>query len=178
MEFCRLPGASLARILALALALAGLAGCATGRLPSGQPSFYRSLAHSGARVDAAAARAMLSGYRHSNGLPGVTIDPELMRLAAQQAKAMASANRLSHNVIGTLGKRLQRAGYRAREAAENLSAGYYTIADAFSGWRSSPPHRANMLLRHVTRMGIAAAYAPHTRYKVFWSLILAQPVAR
>lgn len=178
MAFRRRPGANRARIFALGLALAGLAGCATGKLPSGQPSFYRSLAHPGARVDAAAARAMLSGYRRSNGLRGVSIDPALMRLAAQQAQGMARANRLSHNVVGTLGERLRRAGYRAREAAENVSAGYFTIADAFSGWRSSPPHRANMLLKHVTRMGIAAAYAPHTRYKVFWSLILAQPVVR
>ena len=32
-----------------------------------------------------------------------------------------------------------------------------------------------MLNRDVTRMGIATAYAPQSRYKVFWSLILAKP---
>jgi hypothetical protein len=32
-----------------------------------------------------------------------------------------------------------------------------------------------MLLRDATRMGIAAAYAPNTKYKVFWALILAAP---
>jgi hypothetical protein len=32
-----------------------------------------------------------------------------------------------------------------------------------------------MLLRGATRMGIAAVYTPRSKYKVFWSLILATP---
>ena len=60
-------------------------------------------------------------------------------------------------------------------AAENISAGYHTLAEAFSGWRDSPPHRANMLLSGASRMGIAAVYAPNSKYKVFWALILAAP---
>ncbi len=58
---------------------------------------------------------------------------------------------------------------------ENIAAGYHTLAEAFSGWRDSPPHRANMLNASVTRMGIAAVYTPKSKYKVFWSLILAAP---
>ena len=58
---------------------------------------------------------------------------------------------------------------------ENISAGYHTLAEAFSGWRDSPSHRANMLKSGVTRMGIAAVYAPGSKYKVFWALILAAP---
>ena len=63
-------------------------------------------------------------------------------------------------------------------AVENISAGYHTLAEAFSGWRDSPPHRANMLNRGVARLGIAAVYAPGSKYKVFWALILAGPEAR
>ena len=62
---------------------------------------------------------------------------------------------------------------RRRVAVENVSAGYHTLAEAFSGWRDSPPHRANMLKSGVTKLGIAASYAPNTKYKVFWTLILA-----
>jgi len=58
-------------------------------------------------------------------------------------------------------------------AVENVSAGYHTLAEAFSGWRDSPPHKANMLKGGVTKLGIAASYAPNTKYKVFWTLILA-----
>ena len=60
-------------------------------------------------------------------------------------------------------------------AVENIGAGYHTLAEAFSGWRDSPPHRANMLRSGVTKMGIAAVYAPGSKYKVFWALILAAP---
>jgi uncharacterized protein YkwD len=32
-----------------------------------------------------------------------------------------------------------------------------------------------MLNKGVTRMGIAAIYSPSSKYKVFWTLILASP---
>jgi hypothetical protein len=35
-----------------------------------------------------------------------------------------------------------------------------------------------MLLDGATRMGIAAAYSPKSKYKVFWALILATPDER
>ena len=91
---------------------------------------------------------------------------------------MASRDRLDHNVTRGFNERLKGEGYRARAAAENISAGYHTLAEAFSGWRDSPPHRANMLLNGATRMGIAAVYAPKSKYKVFWALILAAPDER
>jgi uncharacterized protein YkwD len=173
MSADHLPG--FVRALVLALALAGLAACAGGELPSGEPSFYRNLAQPGAELDAAAAASMLSGYRANNGLPPVTLDPDLMRLADQQARAMVARDRLSHEAGGPFTARLRNAGYRSATAAENISAGYYTLAEAFSGWRDSRPHNANMLLKGATRMGIAAIYAPGSKYKVFWTLILAEP---
>jgi uncharacterized protein YkwD len=157
-------------------ALAWLCACtAAEREAPSEPTFYRSLAETGAQVDAGAAASMLSGYRGNNGLTAVTVDPELMKLAQAQAQAMASRDKLDHNVIRGFNERLAAEGYRARTAAENIGAGYHTLAEAFSGWRDSPPHRANMLLNGATRIGIATAYAPKSKYKVFWALILAQP---
>ena len=170
-----LPGVGVARALILVLALAALAACAGAELPTGQPSFYRNLAQPGAQLDAAAAASMLSGYRANNGLPPVTADPALMELADQQARAMVARDRLSHQAGGPFTARLRKAGYRSKTAVENVSAGYYTLAEAFSGWRDSRPHRQNMLLKGATRMGIAAVYSPGSKYKVFWALILAEP---
>jgi uncharacterized protein YkwD len=167
-----------ARVLAAVAVAAALAGCAADQSPSGQPSFYRSLAAPGAQLDVGAAASMISGYRQNNGLPAVTLDPELTRLAEAQARAMASRDRLDHNAAGPFNERIRRSGYNASTAAENVSAGYHTLAEAFSGWRDSPPHRANMLLKGATKMGIAAVYAPGSKYKVFWSLILAAPDQR
>jgi uncharacterized protein YkwD len=86
---------------------------------------------------------------------------------------MASADKLSHDLRGSLPDRLNRAGFEKPAAVENVSAGYDTISEVFSGWRQSPSHNANMLAPGMRRMGIAAVYNPRSRYKVFWALVLA-----
>ena len=167
------------RLAALAAAVL-LSGCLSGGGDPAvkDPSFYRSMAASGAQVDAATAASMISGYRKNNGLAEVSVDPELMKLAEAQAQAMASRDKLGHDVIRSFSDRLKGQGYRSKTAAENVGAGYHTLAEAFSGWRDSPPHRANMLLNGATRIGIAAVYSPKSKYKVFWALILAEPDER
>ena len=152
----------------------GLLGCSNEKLNE-QPSFYRSLATADAKVDAKAAASMISGYRRNNGLGIVTLDDKLMRMAEQQARAMASKDKFEHDAAGPFAQRVKRSGYDAKVAVENIGAGYHTLAEAFSGWRDSPPHRANMLHSGVTKMGIAAAYSPNSKYKVFWALVLAAP---
>ena len=133
---------------------------------------YRSLAASGAVVDANAARDMISLYRSNKGLGPLVVDPGLQRIAEAQARAMAADGKISHDSHGTLTQRLNAAGHGRNVAVENVSAGYHTLAEAFSGWRDSPPHNANMLARGMKRMGIATAYAPGAKYKVFWTLVL------
>lgn len=163
------------RTIALAALLLALAGCAAEYTPSGQPSFYASLAQPGAKVDATAAASMISGYRANNGLPAVTLDPQLMAIAQAQAEMMAKRDKLDHNAGKPFVNRLKASGYDAKYAAENIGAGYHTLAEAFSGWRDSPPHRTNMLLKDATRMGIAAVYTPKSKYKVYWTFIIAEP---
>jgi uncharacterized protein YkwD len=155
----------------------GLAGCAAEQegVPIEQPSFYVSMASARAEVDAKAAAAMISGFRRNNGLGPVVVDKELMRLAREHAREMAARNEMGHNVGRRFEDRIANSTVRARAVAENVGAGYHTLAEAFSGWRDSPGHRANMLNPEVTRIGIAAAYAPGSKYKVFWALILASP---
>jgi uncharacterized protein YkwD len=94
------------------------------------------------------------------------VDLELMRIAMEQARAMAARDKMDHDVGPPFQERMRKAGFGGSVAIENVGAGYHTLAEAFSGWRDSPPHRANMLNRSVTRMGIAAAYAPVSKYKV------------
>jgi uncharacterized protein YkwD len=172
----RLCGA--ARICGLVMGAAALFGCSDKGPPEGQPSFYQDLAGPAATLDATAAQSMISGYRHNNGLDAVTLDPELMRLANEQASAMADAGKLDHGVAHPFQERIRKSHFDASVAVENIGAGYHTLAEAFSGWRDSPPHRANMLNASVTRMGIAAVYTPKSKYKVFWALILAAPDER
>ena len=160
------------------LAASFVVACAGDRDPPsiGEPTFYRSMAVTGAQVDAGAAASMISGYRKNNGLGAVAVDPKLMKIAAEHAHAMASRDRLDHDLGGrSFNARIAGSGYDAKAAYENIGAGYHTLAEAFSGWRGSSGHRANMLRRDVNHIGIAAAYAPRSKYKVFWALVLASP---
>lgn len=161
------------------LGLLVLAGCAGEIAPSTeQPAMYLNMAEPGAKLDPMAAASMISLYRQNNGLGAVTVDPDLTRLAEEQSMAMATRNKLDHDVKAPLAKRLNAGGYPATLAVENVSAGYHTMAEAFSGWRDSPPHKANMLKSGVNKLGIAASFAPNTKYKVFWTLILASSEPR
>ena len=157
------------------LGAAALAGCADNNPPEGQPSFYRSLTSPGAALDVNAAQSMISGYRSNNGLGPVTVDPELMRLASEQAHAMAARDKLDHAVARPFQDRIE-------------------IPVSTPAWRSKTfppatirwprPSRAGAILRRtaptcstagVTRMGIAAVYAPQSKFKIYWALILAVP---
>ena len=155
-------------------AILSLAACAEKPLdiPTGQPTFYLSMASRDAKVDTVAARDLISIYRRNNGLSTVSLDPILQAEAQKQAEAMAAADSMSHEVRGTLQKRLDGSGLQHSSAVENISAGYHTLADAISGWRNSRPHNENLLNGKMRRMGIASAYAPGTKYKVFWALVM------
>ena len=80
-----------------ALALAACAGAPDPRV-AGPPTFYASMAGPSAQLDAKAAAAMISDFRRANGSPPVTLDPTLMRMAEEQARAMAARDKMDHNV--------------------------------------------------------------------------------
>lgn len=161
--------------LLLAAATVLLAGCAAYELEK-SPPFYESLARPGAEVNVAAAASLLSDYRRANGLPAIEPDQTLNAVAKDQARRMAEVNQVTHDPGGRgFTQRLSAGGYQASRAVENVGAGYHTLAEAFSGWRDSPSHNRNMLVPGATRFGIATAYAPASKYKVFWALVLAEP---
>ena len=109
------------------IGLLALGGCMADNPPPEQPTMYLSMANGGAQLDPQAAASMISLYRQNNGLGAVVVDPELMRLAETQSSAMASRNKLDHDVTAPLAKRLNASGYPAKIAVENVSAGYHTL---------------------------------------------------
>ena len=74
-----------------------------------------------------------------------------------------------------LQKRLTMSGYRFKVAAENVSVGQRSFAQIVEGWKQSPPHSRNMLLAEAKHMGIAYEYKPDTKYKTYWTLVVAAP---
>lgn len=160
-----------ARCLVFAV-LAGLPLAACAEKPK-LPAIYTSLASNVNEVDAAAARDLINAHRKLSALAPLMVDDDLMAAAKAHARAMAAAGRVGGDVgNGGLSARLAAHGVTAGVRSENVSAGYHTLADAMSGWRGSEPHNKTMLLPEGTRMGIASAYAPGSKYSVFWSLIV------
>lgn len=155
--------------LAAALGLA-LAGCQPAPAPSsGTPSFYANLGSPAARVDAEMARAMISAYRRNAGPGLLALDAGLTAEAQAAATAMAAADRPAS--ADSLKAMLARKGITGTEV--NVSAGYRSLAEAFSGWRDSPQHDRVMKAPRANRIGIATAFAPGSKYQVYWVLILA-----
>ena len=160
------------RAIALTASLT-LAACAVGPASPPTPPIPmtgRERAASQVHVDPAAAALMISQYREAHGLSAIRPDPHLQKLAQAQANSMAAHNILSHEIDGTLTQRFDAAQLAQATAVENVSAGYFSLPAVVAGWRKSPPHNANLLNPAMRRLGIATAYAPGTRYKVYWAL--------
>lgn len=167
------------RPLCLAALALALAGCQQAARVDPTPSFYRDLGRSSIEtVDAAMAAQMISGHRRNHGLAPVTLDPRLSEIARQMAVEAARDDDLSATSRTALRERLARAGIATANARDNTSAGYRTLAEAFSGWRGSRPHDAVMRLPGATHMGIATVTNPNSRYRVFWALVMVGPDGR
>ena len=115
--------------------------------------------------------------RAQAGAPALALDAGLCQAARAHAEIMFAARQLSHQFEGeaSLPQRLGSAtDTNLDQEGENVALDF----DAENGHKHlmlSPPHRANMLNKGVTRMGIAAVYSSKSKYKVFWTLILATP---
>jgi uncharacterized protein YkwD len=167
--------AALAGVAGFAFLVAASVASSGQDLSSARPTHARKVTHSKTHLGVGAAAAMVSRFRRSHGLPAVKFDSHLMAMARRQAQAMATHDRMSHDVDADFGTRLHRAGYRAAAAAENIAAGQRTLSEVFAAWVSSPPHRANLLLHGATRMGIAVMTAPGSKYGIYWAMVIASP---
>ena len=159
-------------LLAAALVAAALAlsACAPAGGPMSAASAQRLAS---VKLDPVQAGRLINGYRASQGLPPLRLDPQLTAMAQQQSNAMAAANSLSHDVGGSFTARIQQARLNTGRAAENLGAGYFSTEEAVAGWRASSGHDANLRLPDVTRYGIALTKAPNSSYGAWWTLVVA-----
>lgn len=150
-----------------------VSACAEKPVPvAGPPAFYKNLESSTSQLDLQDAARIISTYRRSKSLGPVIIDPNLVQLAQSHASAQARANKVGHTVGGAFKNRINELEKKRGTSVENVSAGYRSFAQAFSGWRDSPRHNENLLASKVTRLGIAKAVNPSSKYRVFWTLIM------
>jgi hypothetical protein len=112
---------------------------------------------------------MTNEFRRDNKLSRLTTNPQLTAAAKAYARTLADRAELSHTANGTtLESRTVKVGYSSCQLAENLAmlmdSGGFSARDyakqAMQGWENSPGHRKNMLLPHLTEIGVAVARAP------------------
>jgi uncharacterized protein YkwD len=160
--------------LACLLAALLLAGCSAApvAVPTA-PRFYDRLDRAGAALDLPSSYSMLNLYRANAGQPPLKPDPGLQRLAEAAASRMAAENRVLTEAELALPAAFSAAGLKVTAYATNLSAGYRTFAETFSGWREAKLQNAHMLAPGPRRAGLAAAWRPGSKYELFWVLIVA-----
>jgi len=114
--------------------------------------------------------AMISEFRLKHGEGRVTMDATLVRIALQQAKAMAAKDTLDHDVLGAFSSRI--ASANAGRAAENIAYGYDSFEKTLDQWIASAGHRKNLLLPKASRVGVASVKSA-TSHRTYWAMEIA-----
>ncbi len=99
-------------------------------------------------------------HRTLNGLPELTLDEALTRIAREHSEGMAQQGFISHNLpMGDFRLRMVRAGYLHETARENVATAP-SVVRAQRALIESPDHESNILATDVTRVGIGVARCP------------------
>lgn len=100
--------------------------------------------------------AAVNSVRAAQGLPKLRVDPALQRVARSYSTTLLRSGQFTH---GDMGRRLAGSGARGPFFGENLAWGtgpYASARTIVGNWMRSPGHRANLLRRGWTRIGIGA----------------------
>jgi len=145
------------------------------RAPKGA---FNSRDYSISRLDPERARVLINQYRKQNGLRPLQLNSKLTVAAKSHSRDLAKWDRISH--YGSDGSdpwdRVAKTGFSAKLAAENVGTGQTTLEEVMKGWKKSPGHNKNLLLKDATHMGIALVRDPKTEFKTFWTLVLGSPM--
>lgn len=113
----------------------------------------------GAADDADAVLRMVNAARAAEGMPPLSRDARLDKLAQVHTEDMLKAKMVGHNVgSGDLRARMSASGMRAKVAGENLASAK-SLEHAHRALWASPSHRDNTLYGDFRLMGVAVARA-------------------
>jgi hypothetical protein len=129
-----------------------------------------ALLFSGRAAAEPSSAVMISDFRLKHGEGRVTMDASLVRIALQQAKAMAAKDTLDHDVLGSFSSRIAPA--KAGRAAENIAYGYDSFEKTLDQWIASTGHRKNLLLSKASRVGVASARSASS-HRTYWAMEIA-----
>jgi len=102
---------------------------------------------------------LVNAERTSRGLPALTKNWQLSRVARYKSQDMILKGYFSHNspTYGSPFDMMESFGLKFSSAAENIAYGQRTPAEVVKAWMNSPGHRANILSNSYTQTGVGAA---------------------
>lgn len=94
--------------------------------------------------------------RAQQGLPALKLDTRVTSTAQTKALDMATNRYFSHTspTLGSPFDQMKKEGISYRRAAENIAMGQRSAKEVVDAWMASPGHRANILDRNLTHIGI------------------------
>lgn len=119
---------------------------------------------------------LVNAERAKYGLGMLTQNWEVSRVARTKSEDMAARNYFSHTspTYGSPFNMMENYGIRFSAAAENIAMGQRTPAEVVRGWMNSPGHRANILNRSFTQIGVGAAR--NKNGVIYWTQLFIKPV--
>lgn len=94
--------------------------------------------------------------RAKHGLNALQVDSELSKVAREKSKDMANNHYFSHNspTYGSPFDMMKQFGITYRTAGENIAMGQRTPQEVVQAWMNSEGHRANILNKNFTHIGV------------------------
>lgn len=130
------------------------------------------------RVNEHRARGASCGARGSYPTaPALAWNDALTVAAAAHSHDMATRNYFSHTSPegGSLRDRVEAAGYAWSSIAENIAAGYPSVAAVVDGWMASDGHCANIMSAGLRDIGVACVSSSSASYRSYWTMDLGRP---
>ncbi|MFJ8237455.1 SafA/ExsA family spore coat assembly protein [Ureibacillus sp. NPDC094379] len=107
--------------------------------------------------------------RANAGLPALKSDWELARVAEHKSQDMADKNYFSHTspTYGSPFNMMKNYGINYRSAGENIAQGQRSAAQVVDAWMNSEGHRANILNKNYTHIGVGYVADGHYWTQMF-----------
>ncbi|MFJ7667196.1 CAP domain-containing protein [Lysinibacillus sp. NPDC097195] len=99
---------------------------------------------------------LVNAERAKAGLPALTEDWELSRVAKYKSQDMHDKNYFDHTspTYGTPFTMMKNFGITYKSAGENIAKGQKSAAEVVNAWMNSAGHRANILNKNYTHIGV------------------------
>ncbi len=115
---------------------------------------------------------LVNDYRRANGVRPVVLSRSLSAAADFHSAYMARTDDVDHTLSGgaSWSQNIRNFGYPSSlGVGENVLAGRQSSSGALGLWKTSPPHRANMLDPNWKSIGIGRVYDKSGKYDFYWT---------